>query len=138
MNRNDFQNITRLRVKEARVLIDKGFHSGAYYLLGYAIECAFKSCIAKKTKRHDFPDKKLVNDSYTHNLERLLNLSGLKKNLESDMDKNPALKINWTTVKDWSEGSRYNSIVPEVTAKDFYSAVTARKNGVLPWLRKYW
>jgi HEPN domain-containing protein len=138
MNRSDFQNISKIRVKEARALIDKGFYSGAYYLLGYAVECALKACIASKTKKFDFPDKKLVNQSYTHDLVTLLRLSGLEPELENEIKQNSALNFNWTTVKDWSEDYRYNTKVSKVNAKNLYSAVTARKNGVLPWLEKYW
>jgi hypothetical protein len=47
MNRNDLQNLSRLREKEAKVLLDNGCFAGAYYLLGYAVECALKACIAK-------------------------------------------------------------------------------------------
>jgi len=46
---------------------------GAYYLAGYAVECALKACIAKKTQRHEFPDKRRVDASHTHNLIQLLN-----------------------------------------------------------------
>ena len=138
MNRNDFQNISKLRVKEAKTLIDKGFYSGAFYLLGYAVECAFKACIASKTKEYDFPDKKLVNQSYTHDLETLLRLSGLEHRLESEIKQNSALDVNWTIVKDWSEDSRYIFDISKVRADNFYSAVTARKHGVLSWLKKCW
>ena len=59
MNRNDFQKISRLRVKEAKALLDNGYPAGAYYLMGYAVECALKACIAKQTKRYDFPYEKM-------------------------------------------------------------------------------
>jgi hypothetical protein len=45
---------------------------GAYYLAGYAVECALKACIAKETKRYEFPDKKRVDSSYSHNLDLLV------------------------------------------------------------------
>ena len=57
MTRNDFQRLALLRVKESRALLQRGFYKGAYYLSGYAVECALKACIAKKTQRHEFPDK---------------------------------------------------------------------------------
>ncbi|MCH9011178.1 MAG: HEPN domain-containing protein, partial [Chloroflexi bacterium] len=79
MNRADLQEISSLRVEEARVLLRNGYYSGAYYLIGYAVECALKACIAKQIRRYDFPDRKLVNDSYTHDLEKLLGVSGLKE-----------------------------------------------------------
>jgi len=138
MNRSDLQGVSRLRVKEARLLLDNGYFSGAYYLLGYAIECALKACITKQIKRYDFPDRKLVNDSYTHDLEKLLSISGLKAELQKETRSNPTLEVNWAIVKDWSEQSRYSTSISETQARDFYSAVTARKNGVLTWLKKWW
>jgi hypothetical protein len=60
MNRNELQKISRLRVKEAKVLLDNGYAPGAYCLMGYAVECVLKACIAKKTKRYDCPDHKQV------------------------------------------------------------------------------
>jgi hypothetical protein len=56
MNRADLQALADLRVKEATILLDANCFEGAYYLLGYAIECALKACIAKQIKQHDFPD----------------------------------------------------------------------------------
>jgi HEPN domain-containing protein len=138
MNRDDLQCITRLRVKEAKVLLENGYFSGAYYLLGYAVECAIKACIAKRIKRYDFPDRKLINDSYSHELEKLLSVSGLKAELQKEIRNNPNLEVNWAIVKDWSVESRYLPDISETTAKDFYSAVTARRNGVLSWLKKWW
>jgi HEPN domain-containing protein len=138
MNRDDLQRISRLRVKEARVLFKNGYFSGAYYLLGYAIECALKACIAKQIKRYDFPDRKLINDSYSHELEKLLSVSGLKAELQEEIRSNPKLEVNWAIVKDWSVQSRYSTDISETTARDFYSAVTTRKDGVLSWLKKWW
>lgn len=137
MNRDDFQKISKLRVREAKALHDKGFFSGAYYLLGYAVECGFKACIASNINRYDFPPKH-ANNFYTHNLENLLGLSGLKTKFEKEMKRNKKLADNWSTVKDWKEDSRYRVDIDKLTSRDFYSAVTARKNGVLTWLKKYW
>jgi hypothetical protein len=139
MNRNDFQKISKLRVKEAKALLDKRFFSGAYYLLGYAVECAFKACIARNTDEFDFPpNPKQVRNIYTHDLETLLRASGLEHELENEIKKNPGFEAKWTTVKDWKEDSRYKNDIDELKSKDFYSAVTAGENGVLSWLKKYW
>ena len=124
--------------KEAKVLLDHGCFAGAYYLLGYAVECALKACIARQIRRYDFPDRKLVNDSYTHDLEKLLNISGLKTEFQRAIQTNQSLAVNWAIVKDWSEQSRYSTDISEIMARDFYSAVTARGQGVLSWLRKRW
>jgi len=56
--RKDFQRLAELRAKEAATLAKTGNQQGAYYLAGFAVECALKACIAKKTRRHDFPADK--------------------------------------------------------------------------------
>jgi HEPN domain-containing protein len=53
MNREDFQQLAESRLKEARALLTAELPDGAYYLAGYAIECALKACIAKRTQQHD-------------------------------------------------------------------------------------
>jgi hypothetical protein len=77
MNRIDFQQIAEIRLQESKALLAAGFPEGAYYLAGYAVECALKACIAKRTQQYDFPDKKLVDKSYTHDVEKLLDAAGL-------------------------------------------------------------
>lgn len=138
MNREQLQKLSRLRLREARVLLQRGHFEGAYYLLGYAIECALKAAIAKQVHKYDFPDKKTVNDSYSHDLEKLLGVAGLRDNLKKDMKSSRVLSVNWATVKDWSEEARYRHSISEKTARDFYSACTSRKHGVLSWLRSSW
>lgn len=138
LNRLELQSLAKKRVREAKVLLDNGHFEGAYYLLGYAVECAFKACIAKQIKRNDFPDKKVVDKSYTHELRTLFDLSGLKIHFEKEIKTNSQLEKNWATIKDWSEESRYRSSIPEPKVRDFYLAVTARKNGILTWIKKSW
>ena len=118
-------------------MLDKGLYDGAYYLCGYAVECALKACIAKNVKRHDFPDRKVVNDSYTHDLVKLIRTAGLDSELDNEMKTNPGFIANWRVVKDWSENSRYlrNS---KVEAHNLYKAITTRKNGVLLWIERHW
>jgi hypothetical protein len=43
MNRNDLRRLARIRLKEARVLLQAKCFDGAYYLCGYAIECGLKA-----------------------------------------------------------------------------------------------
>ncbi|MDQ3754076.1 MAG: HEPN domain-containing protein [Acidobacteriota bacterium] len=125
-------------MREAKILFANGHYEGAYYLLGYAVECAFKACIAKRMKRFDIPDRKLVNDLYTHDLNKLLAVAELKPEYDKVSKANPDFELNWTIVKDWSEQSRYTSGITKNRAKDFQSAVLSRKNGILPWLQKWW
>ena len=138
MDRADLQRLTRIRLQEAKVLFDNRRYEGAYYLLGYAVECTFKACIAKQTKRYDFPDRKFVNDIYTHDLNKLLSVSGLEQEHHRESQRNPSFELNWTIVKDWSEQSRYIAGISRAKAKEFRSAVVSRRNGILPWLQKWW
>ncbi len=103
MNRNDFQQLADIRVKEAKILLDNQCFDGAYYLLGYAVECALKSGISKQFKEHDFPELQTVRDSYTHSLEKLLVIAGLKQQLYNDGKVNSQLLENWMLVTNWSE-----------------------------------
>ena len=139
MNRNDFQKISRLRVKEAKALLDSGYPAGAYYLMGYAVECALKACIAKQTKRYDFPPKpSSVNAIYKHDLKELVSHAELKDELEHEIEANPIFEDYWNIVEDWSEQFRYSDSMSMSKARDLYKACTARKNGVLSWLKKWW
>ena len=137
MNRTILQKLSRLRKKEAKVLLDSKEYSGAYYLCGYTLECAFKACIAKSYPQYVFPDKTKVNNSHTHNLETLMKIADLQHQFKIDAAANPNLRANWATVKDWSEISRYE-IKSRIEAIDIYTAITQRNNGMLAWIRQYW
>ena len=90
LTRRELQVLADLRVKEAAILVKNREEQGGYYLGGYAVECALKACIAKKTKRHEFPPKrKYVDQVYSHELTSLLILAELKHQLEKDMKRNP-------------------------------------------------
>lgn len=134
MNRQNLQELALTRLQEAKVLLDNHQYSGAYYLSGYVIECALKACIAKKTQQYDFPDKNTVMDSYTHNLEKLVKVAGLYRQLQS---KDRVFLSRWSIIKDWSEESRYQTHNQQ-KAHDIYSAITDSNHGVLQWLQQHW
>lgn len=134
--RKDFKALADLRANEAGVLARSGKQQGAYYLAGYSVECALKACIAKKTKRYEFPPPREVTRTiYTHDLTGLLKEAGLDGQLEKDMLANPALAANWNTVKNWNEKTRY--ITSGLNGRDLYRAVTGA-DGVLPWIKQHW
>ena len=137
MTRVDLQAISRMRQREAKVLLTARHFPGAYYLIGYSVECALKAAIARQTNRYDFPDKNFAAQAFSHELTALLKLAGLKDALEASSSASPVLARKWAIVKDWSVESRYRSVVPPQTALDMYSASTSR-NGVLSWIRERW
>lgn len=137
MDRNDLKELARIRLREARVLLKNGNYEGAYYLCGYAVECGLKACIAKQTRRYDFPDKKTVDESYTHDLTKLSKIAGLGPALDNKVRSDREFEVNWGTVKDWLEASRYEKHSKK-EAQDLYSAMANREHGVLQWIRQYW
>jgi len=138
MDRRGLQVLTRDRLVDARALLRAHRYSAAYYLAGYAVECALKACIAKRTKRHDFPDKKIANDSYTHDLTRLVGIAGLKSELDAIHASDKAFERYWNVVREWSEEDRYNLSISSEDALELYNAITRRRNGVMRWLRNHW
>jgi hypothetical protein len=139
LNRTDLQGLAEDRVLDAKALLDSGRWSGAYYLAGYAVECALKACIAKQTSLHDFPDKAFAQKAFTHDMLELLELAGLRLQLKLDTTPaaNPQLGLNWQRVKDWNERARYEQ-QSEQQARRLYEAITDPINGVLAWIKAHW
>jgi HEPN domain-containing protein len=137
VNRQEFQQLAGVRLKEARALLQSGHSDGAYYLAGYAVECAIKACIAKETRRHEFPDKRKVDASYSHNLKELIKVAALE-GVRSDRAKHdPEFRKCWDTVEIWTERARYQRHSPGA-ARDLLAAITRRRHGVISWLRLHW
>ena len=134
--RKDFQRLAELRAKEAVTLAKTGSPQGAYYLAGFAVECALKACIAKKTRRHDFPaDKDYAGKVYTHNLDQLLKLAHLEAQLYEDMETRPQLAKSWYIVRDWKVDSRYET--SNLRGKEMTLAVNSA-DGMLQWIKLHW
>jgi hypothetical protein len=113
-----------------------GNQQGAYYLAGFAVECALKACIAKKTRRHEFPaDTEYTRKVYSHNLEQLLKLAHLDVQLETDMEARPQLADNWAFVRDWRVESRYQT--SKLGGKQMTLAVNS-PDGMLQWIKLHW
>ena len=137
MNRIDFQQIAELRLLESKALLAAGFSDGAYYLAGYAVECALKACIAKRTLEHDFPEKG-SGKYYSHDLEDLLGFARLKTDLDQALQASLAMRTNWGIVNNWSEESRYERGKSHGEATGLLSAIEDQTGGLLPWLRQRW
>jgi len=132
-DRATFQQLAELRLAEARLLLANGLPSGAYYLAGYAIECALKAIIAADFRANEIPDLKYVRDIYTHDLSALFRLAELEQVLEAEKTENPGLYQRWTAVQTWSEKARYQ-VWTEASASDILDA-TDGDEGLLEWLR---
>lgn len=138
LNRDDLQRLADIRIAEARTLLDSGHYSGAYYLTGYAVECALKACIARQVREFDFPDRNLAIRSYSHKLQDLLKTALLDTALEHEGKSNPPLLSNWLVVQSWNVESRYKPDVSQDECRGLYTAVTDSANGILLWVKLHW
>lgn len=131
--RKDFQRLAEMRAKEAASLARSRNQQGAYYLAGFAVECALKASIAKKTRRHDFPnDAKHANKVYSHDLTELLKVADLDRQLDKDMRTNQQLATSWGVVKEWKVDCRYET--SGLNGRDMVSSLI----GVMAWIKLYW
>jgi HEPN domain-containing protein len=137
VNRKDLQSLARTRLAEATALLGAGRPDGAYYLAGYAVECALKACIARGAQRYEFPDKKRVDASHTHNLRDLIKVANLELVRLEEAKRDPNFRNNWDVVQQWSEHSRYRRHDPAL-AQALVRAIGDRKHGVMAWIKQYW
>jgi HEPN domain-containing protein len=125
------------KLKDARLLLENNRCSSAYYLAGYAVEFGLKAAACKIFLKECMPDKNFVNAIYTHKLNELLQLSGLKGRYDAAAAEDRLLKANWATVSRWDEASRY-AFIDEFRAVEMVNAVAEETSGVLPWLKRHW
>lgn len=136
MNRVEFQILAAERLDDAAALLKTGRYSGAYYISGYAIECALKACIARKTMQDDFPPKEAAK-FYVHDLPKLLDIAGLGEAFTNEAGQDPAFRTNWATVKEWTEEARYQRNGQQ-QAEEMVAASSDPEHGVLQWLKRNW
>lgn len=138
MNRTDFQELAKVRLDEAKTLLDQKKYDGAYYLAGYAVECGLKACISKLTSRDDFPrDRKFVEKCYSHDFMDLLKASELFTEWEMETQSDTGLSANWGIVKSWNEAARYDRM-PQAKAQALYDAIINPTHGAMQWIERRW
>jgi hypothetical protein len=100
----ELRGIARTRLEEAEVLFHSGRYDGAAYLCGYAVEAALKTRICQTLSWAGYPSTGREFRGYesfrTHNLEVLLNLSGIRNNFSAE----------WLPVSAWDPEMRYKPI----------------------------
>jgi HEPN domain-containing protein len=137
MNRSDLQRLSNARLREARILLAAGEYSGAYYLAGYAVECALKACFAKGVNRYDFPDRDGAGKVFTHKFRELVKLAKLNDELSKAEQVNSKFAAGWELACKWTEESRYSTWTGD-DAHAILDAIARRKDGVLPWIKQRW
>jgi HEPN domain-containing protein len=127
------------RIEDAKVLLDAGRWSAAYYIAGYAAECALKACILGRIDRTGivFTEKRFQEKCWTHSLEELVKQAGLDAELGMTIAAHPAFGVRWSIVKAWNELSRYGQS-PESDARELFDALVDDPDGILKWLQIHW
>jgi hypothetical protein len=137
MDRNTLRALAISKRNDAELLFQNARHSNAYYLFGYAVEIAIKARISRLFRAETLPDRKLVNATYTHNLNDLIGTAGLAEELRNRRNGSPAFDSHWSTVADWNETTRYD-IIDVFTSTAMRNAMMDGSEGVFQWLQQHW
>jgi len=139
LNRGDFQRLSDERLAEAKLLLTAGKWSGAYYLAGYAVECALKAAILALVERKGtiFEDKKFAENCWTHDLEKLIFLAELTDGFDAWSKSNLVAEENRGAVFDWKETARYK-FISQSDAERLVDAIDHPSYGVMQWVRQHW
>lgn len=137
ISKRSLETLAQTRLDDAVHLFQMSRYSAAYYLTGYAVELGIKACIAGVFQANVIPERSFVNAVYSHNLDDLVGLAGIKRQLEEDMSDDPQLSAAWATASRWNEASRYE-MKDQFDAASIIEAVGNENHGVLQWLKKHW
>ncbi len=137
-SRADFEHLADIRIKEARVLFAAGLLDGAYYLGGYALECALKVVIVEALPVETLVHHRQIQDYHTHDLASLMRHAYLLEALEEDRVAKPGLDASWTVVNRWSEQERHAHGVDADTVFEFLTSIDDESDGILPWVKQHW
>jgi hypothetical protein len=108
----ELEIIAEQRLYDAKALYRAKRYDGAIYICGYAIEVALKAAVCKHHGWADYPQslaeynahpsKNLYSPYWTHNLNQLMNGSGMVSTITTLHRK------EWRRVSSWHPESRYN------------------------------
>lgn len=75
-----YKALAKMRLEDARILLGKQRNHGAFYLAGYAVECALKWAITVRMEKINLPP-----DLEVHDLGKLIAAAGLVPHLQNDL-----------------------------------------------------
>lgn len=98
--------MAQARLEDSRVLFEASRYDAAIYTCGYVVELGLKMRICETLKWDGYPRKSGEFNDYrsfkTHNLDVLLNLSGIKDKVLAEFF------VEWGAVSLWNPESRYD------------------------------
>jgi len=139
----EFWDLAEVRLQDAVGLLGIARWSCAYYIAGYAVECALKALIVRDAERTGsvFDDKRaasqFLDTFFVHDLEKLFKAAKLEADFGIARGANPALERYWDTVKRWKETSRYQQ-KGQLEAEALVQAINHDPDGVMKWIRDHW
>src|SRR4051795_9453137 len=85
VNQVELRQLAEDRLLDAKTLIDGGRWSFGYYVSGYAVECALKSCVLARMVHTGwvFEPKVRIEGVLTHDFDKLIVIAGLKDQLNN-------------------------------------------------------
>jgi hypothetical protein len=105
---SELKKIAQARIEDAEVLFKARRYDGAIYLCGYAVETALKARICSTLRWRGYPLTRAEFADYqsfrTHNLDVLLNLSGIEQKIKAKF------LAEWSVVAEWDPEIRYKLI----------------------------
>jgi hypothetical protein len=137
LHRSDLQLLAQAKLDDAELLFQHQRFSNAYYLFGYAAEIAIKARISRIFMPETIPDRRLVNDVYSHDLGKLIGLAGLAVELDKRRKVSAVFEGHWSAVSTWSEQTRYD-MIDAFTATALRNAMMDENEGVFGWLQNFW
>lgn len=106
--RTELRKLAKARLADAEALFAARRYDGAVYLCGYAVELALKARICRTLRWQDFPASRRefegLTSFKTHDLDVLLNLSGVATRIRREYT-HP-----WSVVSNWNPELRYRPI----------------------------
>jgi hypothetical protein len=99
LNRTELQQLSQHRLLDAKALIAASRWSGAYYLSGYAIECALKAAVLRYVERTGiiFEDKWQISKKFAGLPSRQIPNSEQTGSLQKTGLNDPAIRIQLKT-----------------------------------------
>lgn len=137
--RKEFQELARLRLREAEHLYKEGFYDGCVYLCGYVVEFGLKARICRVLRLERYPDEGRFSELFKkHDFVLLRRLAVLEQ--DRGLSKGTSLGTNWLIATEWNAEQRYTpaGTANRKKASDVLSAISDKPNGVLTWLAKKW
>ena len=128
---SEWLRLARQHEEAARALAENRVAAAqSYSHVGFATECALKAYIMWKERLNRWPDRGARGELYTHDLRKLLEISGI------DQSTRDPIGPSWAVVLQWDREQGYDPApMPRKVARSMVEAAFGEK-GVVTWIRK--